>query len=292
MAKSGNHIIGVDGGGSTCRVAIAGADGTVIGSATGAAANPATSMSQAIATLTATLEEARIDAGLSADAIADAHAHLGLAGAINARIAQAVTRALPIRRAVVTDDRPTNIAGALGEHDGFLAAIGTGSFIGSQRGRDQRFVGGWGLRLGDQASGAWLGLRLLSCVLEAEDGLRPSSGLLDDTLAAFDGDPSAIAVFGVTAAPPDFAAYAPKVVAAATAGDAAALAIIAEGVAYVEHALRTLGFVAGDTLCLGGGLGPHYADFLSPGFTGNLIRPAGSALDGALRLAAGQVRAK
>ncbi len=286
MAKSGNHIIGVDGGGSTCRVAIADLDGTVIGTATGTGANPATSMPQAVATLTETLEAARIDAGLSSEAIASAHAHLGLAGAINPRIARDVAKALPIRQAVVTDDRPTNIAGAFGDRDGFLAAIGTGSFIGCQRGGTRRFVGGWGLRLGDQASGAWLGLRLLAQVLEAVDGLRHWSALLDDTLAGFDGDPSAIAVFSVTALPPDYAAFAPKVVAAATAGDVAARAIMADGAAYIEHAFRTLGFAKGDALCLIGGLGPHYAGFLPPEFAANLIEPVGSALDGALFLAA------
>lgn len=288
MARAGNRIIGVDGGGSTCRVAIADADGTVIGAATGEAANPATSMSDAVAALCATIEAARIDAGLSHDTVAQARAHVGLAGVVNRRIAGDVAQALPILGAVVTDDRPTNMAGALGNRDGYLAAIGTGSFLGRQTGQLQRFVGGWGLRLGDRASGAWLGVRLLAHVLEAEDGLREASPQFFETLAGFGGDASAISVFSVTAMPPDYAAYAPKVVAAALAGDAAGLAIMAEGVAYVEHALRTLGFVPGDALCLIGGLGPEYAKFLSPESTANLIAPNGSALDGALRLAARQ----
>lgn len=284
-SESDSYIIGVDGGGSTCRVAIARADGTVIGSANGAAANPATSLSETVRTLLATIERARADAGIGTAQVAAAHAHFGLAGAINGEIAAQVASAMPIRSIRVTDDRPTNMAGALGRENGYLAAIGTGSFIGAQAGGAQRFIGGWGFELGDEASGARLGRQVLAALLRWQDGLCAESRLLTETLAGFGNDPSAVVLFGNEASPLDFAEFAPRVVAAALEGDVAGERIMRQGAGYIQTALQTLGHQKGAPLCLIGGLGPHYAAFLEPRFTRNMLAPAGTALDGALMLA-------
>lgn len=281
-----SHIIGVDGGGSQCRVAIARADGMAIGAAKGAAANPATSLPDAVQTLLTTMESARADAGITQDQLAAAYAHFGLAGVINSQIATQVASAMPIRNIRVTDDRPTNMAGALGKADGYLAAIGTGSFIGRQQGSAQRFIGGWGFELGDEASGAWLGRQLLAAVLLWQDGLCAASGLLTETLRGFDSDPSALVLFGNQAAPTDFAAFAPKVVEAALAGDTVGIDIMRRGAGYVQTALETLGYQARDPLCLIGGLGPRYQAFFDPGFDCNVIAQQGTALEGAMTLAA------
>lgn len=286
MNSAQSHLVAVDGGGSTCRVAVCAADGAVLATATGRAANPATSMPDAIASLRATLDEARTGAGLDAEALAAARAWLGLAGVINARIAEQVAGAMPMRNVRVTDDRPTNMAGALGSRDGFVAALGTGSFLGRQSGGTQAFIGGWGFWLGDQASGAWTGRAALAAVLEWRDGLRPGSPLLETLFDAFGGDPGAIVQFANTAAPADFAAQAPRVFDAADAGDAQAAAILRDGAGYLARGLDTLGFADGHPLCLIGGVGPRFARHLPARYTANLIEPQGTALDGAIRLAA------
>ncbi len=287
MSDGPEHIIACDGGVSRCRVAIAQSGGAVLALAEGPAANPATSMSQAIACLQDTLADARRSAGLSAAQIKAAHAWFGLAGVINADIADEVARALPITAITVTDDRPTNMAGALGGADGFIAAIGTGSFLGHQNGTARQFVGGWGLRLGDQASGAWLGQRLLGHMLEWQDGLRDATPLLRQTFAHFGDDASAVVLFANDANPRAFADFAPRVVIAANSGDPAGLSLMQDGAAYIRQSLEILGFEPGDRLCFLGGLGPKYAKYLPAEFTANLTPPEGSALDGALTLAKG-----
>lgn len=286
MENTPSHLVAVDGGGSTCRVAICGADRRVLATATGAAANPATSLPGAIASLRATLAEAQGRAGLSDGDIAGARAWLGLAGVIDDTIADRIAAAMPMREATVTDDRPTSMAGALGGGDGFLAALGTGSFLGRQRGGEQRFVGGWGFWLGDQASGAWVGRAALAAVLEWRDGLRPASPLLETLYRGFDGGAGALVHFAKSATPPEFAAHAPVVFDAADAGDGAALAILGGGAEYLARALDTLGYTPGDPLCLTGGVGPRFARHLPPRYTGNLVQPQGTALDGAILLAA------
>ncbi|MCG6903921.1 MAG: hypothetical protein LJE68_14700 [Rhodobacter sp.] len=285
MSDHTSFLVGVDGGGSNCRVSIARADGSVIGTAKGAAANPSTAMDSAVQTLLSTLDAARVQARISTADLAQADAHFGLAGVINPSIARSIADAMPIDRIRVTDDRTTNMAGALGDADGFVAAIGTGSFLGAQAGGTQKFIGGWGFWLGDEASGAWIGRRLLTTVLHWQDGLRDASDLLTGALAGFSGDTGEIVLFARTATPQEFATLAPRVIAAAQAGDSAGLDIVRTGAAYMQTALVSLGHCPGDPLCLIGGLGPEYARFLDADFAQDIRAPRGSALDGALLLA-------
>jgi len=278
-------IIGIDGGGTTCRVAIDAADGRVLGRASGPAANPMTSMETALASILTTLDAARRAAGLSAAEISTARAHLGLAGVINDTIAHQISAALPISRINVTDDRPTNMAGALGLRDGYLAALGPGSFLGRQQGARQRFIGGWGFWLDDRCSGAWLGRARLTRGLEWRDGLHAASDLLRATFHKFNDDTGAIVAFGRRGAPDAFAGLAPSVLESAKAGDPAAEALLKQGLDYVQRALEALGFQPGDPLCLIGGIGARIGAYLAPKYRANLIAPQGTALDGALYLA-------
>ena len=285
MPNGPDHIIACDGGGSLCRIAIADVDGRVLASAEGQSANPATSMETAISSLQVTLHKARQSAGLNEIQIAKANAWFGLAGVISAGIATAIAEALPIDNVTVSDDRPTNMAGALGGTDGYVAAIGTGSFLGRQSGSEQRFIGGWGLRLGDEASGAWLGRRLLSRVLDWRDGVVDGTDLLAETFGQFDNRSDRIVLFANTAKPADFARFAPDVVQAANSGDPAGLSIMRDGARYIERSASALGFTEGAPLCLLGGVGPSYRPFLDDQFTGNITKAKGNALDGAIQLA-------
>lgn len=283
MTRSGSLIIGVDGGGTSCRAALI-CDGVrhqvVMGPA-----NVSTGFDAAIATVGAALAALADRAGLAPSALGDARAHLGLAGVMSAAIAARVAAALPLTRATVTDDRPTTIAGALGPADGAVVAIGTGSFLGRQRAGAITGAGGWGFCLGDQASGAWLFRRCLEEVLLAVDGLAPLTGLGAAVLARHANDPGAIVAFSLTARPADYAALAREVVAAAEAGDGLGLRLMHEGADYIRRALTGLGWRRGEVLCLTGGLGPAYARRLG---LGPLTAARGSALDGALALAARQ----
>ncbi len=275
-------FIGVDGGGTGCR-AVIGTRSAILGTGRGGPANVSSDMASAIKNARIAIDQAM--AGLGDLDMTNACAHMGLAGVLTATQADAVATQMPIGQVVVTDDRPTMLTGALGDDDGIVAAIGTGSFLGSKRGDAYRFVGGWGLDLSDEASGAWLGRAALTETLHACDGMRNHTGLTRQFMDHFGNDPDALVVFAATARPADFGTLAPKVSIAAANGDPAALPLMQRGTAYIEAALRTLGFQSNDTLCLAGGLGPIYAPFLASEFTANLRPVNGSALDGALMLA-------
>ncbi|MCU9846859.1 ATPase [Defluviimonas sp. WL0024] len=276
-------LIGLDGGGTSCRAALCLGSGKRV-EVVGGPAN-VSDFAGAMARIASLLPRLAKAAGLPKAALGQAVAHLGLAGVMDAAMADRVVAGLPFARVTVTDDQPTMIAGALGLDDGVVAAIGTGSFIGRQTGGRIRSVGGWGFALGDQSSGAWLGRRLLTETLLDHDGMAPSSRLTRATLERF-GGAAGITAFGLSASPAEYAALAPDIVAAATAGDAVAGRLMGEGAAYVERATAALGLAEGEPLCLAGGLGPAYAAWLPPALAERIVAPKGSALDGALALAA------
>jgi glucosamine kinase len=274
-----SSLIGIDGGGSSCRFALL-RDGARLEVTLGAA-NAFSDRAGTVATLREGIARLAAQAGLSHGDIAAARLHAGLAGIMTPGDAAEVAAALPVRAARVTDDRPTTLRGALGEAEATLAAIGTGSFFGRQSGGSARFIGGWGFRLGDEAAGAWLGRALLAATLHAVDGLRPRTGLSDAVLKDF-GAPSVLVTAAQGYAPRDFAALAARVVEAAGADDPLALDLMREGAGWIVKSATALGWSRAEPLCLTGGLGPHYARFLDA----DVVAPRANALEGALALAA------
>jgi glucosamine kinase len=274
-----SSLIGIDGGGSSCRFALS-RDGARFEVTLGAA-NAFSDRAGTIATLREGIARLAAQAGLSDDDIAAARLHAGLAGIMTPADAAEVAAALPVRAARVTDDRPTTLRGALGEAEGTLAAIGTGSFFGRQSGGAARFIGGWGFRLGDEAAGAWLGRALLAATLHTVDGVRKHTDLSDAVLREF-GAPSALVTAAQGYSPRDFATLAARVVAAAGADDPLALDLMREGADWIVRAATALGWTRSEPLCLTGGLGPHYARFLDA----DIVAPRANALEGALALAA------
>jgi glucosamine kinase len=267
--------IAMDGGGTSCRAALLSAGRRF--EAVGGPANVNTDVTGAVAVMQGLLDRLAIAAGLARRDLHHCPGHFGLAGVMSPDMGRAVADALDLPQVTVTDDHPTTIVGALGDADGAVAAIGTGSFLGRQQQNDLRSIGGWGYRIGDQASGAWLGRRLLEHLLLVEDGIA-APGPLTRSLAAHDFGPGGLTGFSFRASPADYAQFAPMIVAS---DDPFATAIMQEGAAYIRAGIAALGWREGEALCLTGGLGAAYAPHL-----GLAITPAkGTALDGALILA-------
>ena len=272
-------IIGVDGGGTGCRAVISDAHGAILAQGAAGPANVTTDQSGAIRSVQKAVQTAADNAGIDATLLANATAHIGLAGVMSDAQSRAVAAALGFGVVHVTDDQPTTVAGALAGQDGCVMAIGTGSFAARLRAGQITYVGGWGLSVSDQASGAWLGRGVLEQVLLGHDGLVAHSALTRQVFARFDNDPKAIVAFCSTARPVDYAQLAPLVLDADA--DHVADQLLTQGAQYLERALAALGHQAGDAVCLCGGVGPAYARYLSVEVT----PPQGTALDGALFLA-------
>ncbi len=285
MDKTKSYLIyAVDGGGSSCRVEISRGDGRVLASYVGGPANFASDPDLAIRNVLVAVESAEAMAGLDR-AGARCAMHVGLAGVLSPEDEAAVVGRMPFDACSASDDRLTTIVGAVGDGDGVALSVGTGSFVGAVRAGAARFVGGWGLALGDQGSGAWLGREALTVTLLACDGLAAESKLTTSLLAKFGDAPIEIVGFAKAARPVDFGRFAPLVTQAALAGDVNGLALMRKAGAYFNQCLETVGAGDGNPICVVGGLGTSYLPYLDSRFRDH-IRPAnGSALDGARLLA-------
>jgi glucosamine kinase len=286
MTDSGEDLlIGVDGGGTGCRVAVGNASHGIIAESAGPRANVSSDLRGAIANICDTVLDAAQKAGWSEKDLVNATAHLGLAGVMSAQTSQAVAEELPYKNSIVTSDVPTAIMGAMGGEDGFLAAIGTGTFITRSCGGVHRSVGGWGLNVADQASGSWLGREALNRALLCHDGLLEHTDLTTDLMKHFENDPVLISAFAQNASPRDFGAFCPAVIQAADAGDEIGSALLELGTDYILQCLTALNFSANDTLYLGGGVGPQYSEYIRKRSDIRVSHPKNSGVFGAFELA-------
>ena len=268
-------ILGLDGGGTGCRAVLADRSGTVMGRG---AAGPANIMSNRDGALHNIMAAA--EAALAGRPAARVAAALGLAGVNMSGAGEWLGPMLPFGRSRVVHDAVTSVAGALGPADGVVAAIGTGSVFSRQRGGAVVSIGGWGLVLGDDASGAWIGRSVLAHALRSVDGLAEATPLTGALLAHL-GGPAAVSAFAHRATAADFAALVPRILTAPE--DAAAQPVLAQADDYVTRAIARLRGEAELPVVFLGGLGPAFAARLAGRWP--IAEARGTALDGALRLA-------
>ena len=147
------------------------------------------------------------------------------------------------------DEAKAGLLAGSGRTEGLLALSGTGSdvfYLGKQ---DRQIVGGWGIVLGDQGSGTWIGLQAIRRVIRALDGWGPNTLLTPLLLSHFDATdaPRRIisAVHGEPAPFPVIAGLVPIVADAARQGDPQALKIFADaGLALGKQMLTLLSHLA------------------------------------------------
>lgn len=277
-------VIGIDGGGTSCRAALATADGEVIGTAKSGPANIMTDLAGARANIVDAAQTAFRDAGLE-PALDRTDAVLGLAGTNVGGYRQNLLEILPFRRSLVESDALIALEGALGNHDGAIAILGTGSIFMARQGGRMRTIGGWGFMIGDLGGGARLGRDLLQEVLLAHDDIRAGSALTDAVMQRFSGDPREIVKFAAASKPAEFGTLAPMVFEHAAAGDPVGRRVLSRNLADVEEALDALQLLQSQRLCLLGGLAGLYAAQLAARHQALLQPPLQDALGGAVSMA-------
>lgn len=280
-----NFVLGIDGGGTSCRAALATVDGTVVGRAKSGAANIRTDLTGARTNIVDAARQAFVAAGQDPELIPQTPAILGLAGANVGTYRQQLEAILPFSVSRVETDAEIALEGAVGSGDGAMAILGTGTAYMARRQGKSRAIGGWGFQVGDQGSGARIGRDLLEQTLLAYDGIRQGSPLTQAMLAIFRDNPEDLVEFTTNAKPGDFGGFAPKVFDHAARGDIVANWILDKAVADVEAALGVLDLGDDDPLCLLGGLAPLYAPRLSARYRALLKPPLDDALGGAVQMA-------
>jgi N-acetylglucosamine kinase-like BadF-type ATPase len=175
--------IGIDGGGSTVRVVVVTPDLSILGQSRGGSVNPNSAGRDAAASaLHAAIREALAAAQVTAGDVTAVGA--GVAGAMTAPLndwlRDTLSSIVPDVPVFSTHDIEIALIAAHGIRRGVLVLAGTGSAaLGVSPTGESLLVGGWGYLLGDEGSGAWLGLRALNAVACHADGRGEPTRLTD-----------------------------------------------------------------------------------------------------------------
>ena len=190
MTTSYEYLIGVDGGGTKTHVRIETPDGIAIAAAT---AGPSALMHGRRGAWIAVCDAVRASfhkAGITPPEYEHMAVGCGLSGVNVPQWADEFSSLNPgFGSVAVASDAITTLLGAHQGKPGAIIAIGTGS-IGAAlltNGR-QRVLGGWGFPSGDEASGAWLGLRAVNHVQQVLDGQVDPDVFAQDILRFCVGD--------------------------------------------------------------------------------------------------------
>jgi glucosamine kinase len=284
--EQGPLLLGVDGGGTQSRARLSRYSGALLGEAFGGPANLRLGIEASFSSIVDMAERCLDSAGMPRQAISGIIACLALAGASEPSLLTAAKQYRhPFRTAMVTTDAHAACIGAHRGKDGGVIIAGTGAVAWAMmQGRTYR-IGGWGLPISDEGSGAWIGSEALRKVLWASDGRAAWTGLLQELFAEFGNDPHAIAGWTATASPRDFGALAPCIVKHALRHDAAAIELMEMAAAHIDRLAARLIALDVPRLALVGGFAAALRPWLTAATSSRLVAPAGDAVAGALTLA-------
>ncbi|MFJ9448972.1 MULTISPECIES: BadF/BadG/BcrA/BcrD ATPase family protein [unclassified Herbaspirillum] len=300
METSCDYLIGVDGGGTKTLVRVADLNGAVLAEAIGpgsALRNGAPAAWNAILT---TLQSTFAHAKLAMPPLSHMAAGIGVAGYNVAQWAAEFRTHAPAFGALeIASDATTTLLGAHQGRPGAIIAVGTGTIgVALYPDGSEHVVDGWGFPSGDDASGAWMGLRAINHAQHVVDGRAPHGALSAATVAFCEAD-GAIMNPGVNPgrserdvvldwlSQADQAAFArlARLVIAHAADDEAARTILIQAAAELELMAATLDPGRQLPLALCGGLAGALHDYFSPALRQRIMPALADAADGALLLA-------
>lgn len=278
-------FLGLDGGGTGCRARLVDSAGRLLGEGRAGPATMRLGIDRAWPAMMAAADMARAQAGLTTGQHV-IHAAAGIAG-INRDGAQAALamQPHPFATFVFTSDSRAACLGAHGGADGGIVIAGTGSIGFAIAGERDIRIGGYGIPVSDEGSGAACGIAAVGALLRAADG-RIAPGAFTQALSQrFDGGTQAVVAFMDRATASDYAAFAPLVFDHAQAGDPVASAIARQAGADIGALIAALAARETRRIALLGGLAARLAAWLPPAAQARLSPPMGDGVDGALILA-------
>lgn len=285
---SPSYVIGVDGGGTRCRVRLKSPEGQVLAEGESGPANIRLGLDLAWSHIGEAVDIALATAGLKRDVLPITAAGLGLAGVLTEDNVRATRQgALPFGSLAIASDAHIACLGAFASGDGAIQIAGTGScsyIISDGHGRQ---VGGWGFLLDERGSSAALGRDAAKAALNALDGLSPESPLTRALIAVF-GSGVAVVDWSESATPAQYGGLAPIVFDHAGDNDPVALALLENLAADIDRYIRRLIALGAPGVCLMGGLGPYIKPWLAADVAAALQDPRLDPLDGAALLALSQ----
>lgn len=297
-------MAGVDGGGTGTRVRLQRFDGATLGQGEAGPSGLGQGTDQAWRHVMQALMAAFQNAGLPPAPPGDIALGLGLAGAGVPAQRAAFLQADPgFALCVLDNDGVTQLLGAHAGGAGIVVAAGTGSVAAArdEAGRTRQ-CGGWGYPVGDEGSGAWLGLHAMRHAHAVLDGRELRSALSAAVFNEAGADAPALlnwcagvgagagagAGVGASADARRYATLAPLVFNAADAGCATARALLQAAAAELARLVCALQPEDAASqpwpVVASGSVGVRLAPLWPQALRARLVSPAGDSMDGALQL--------
>jgi glucosamine kinase len=184
------YYLGVDGGGTNCRIRLANEQLETLAEVKNGRSNlQIDGGDPAYNAISDGTRDVFAAAGVDYAQTANTYACFGMAGGrMDTARSDFAARPWPFAGVKVYDDIDIAHAGALGGGEGGVVIIGTGSAAMSIVGGVRYQAGGWGFHIGDQMSGAILGRELVRYAVEARDGLVAGSPLTEAVIQVLGGD--------------------------------------------------------------------------------------------------------
>jgi glucosamine kinase len=283
--------LGVDGGGTGTRVRLWTAEGALVGHGEAGPSALAQGIEQAWRHIAQAVERAFLAAGLPVASPTQCAVGLGLAGAVAPHLSAEFFRAAPEYALILLEtDGRTALIGAHDGGPGAIVAFGTGA-IGEAEHFDGRrtAVSGWGFPVGDEGSGAWLGLKAMQVAHRALDGRAPAGPLAQAVWAHAGERREALLAWCAGAGQHGYAQLAPRVFACAPQ-DPAAAALLDEAAREIDTVALALDPSGALPVVVLGSVGVQLVDRVSPALRRRLVQPAGDGIDGAHRLVRQQLQ--
>ncbi len=300
------YYLGVDGGGTNCRIRLADENLVTLADAAGGRSNLQIEAGEpAYRSIMEGTRDAFAKAGVDYAEAANTYACFGMAGGRLPSAREAFEqRHWPFAGVRVYDDIDIARAGAHGGQDGAVIIVGTGSAALAMVGGQRHQAGGWGFQIGDQMSGAILGRELVRYAVEAADGLVEDSPLcravierLGGTVDAvmdwsFPQDPRGPMPAGNGApstllgrAPAEFGALIPMFFDYYEKGDPVALRLMDIELGYIDNYVRWFKARGVTRMAAVGGFGTRLYPLMIERYGDFIVRPVDEPLHGAVILA-------
>lgn len=287
MESTYKYFIGVDGGGSGTRVIVAGANMVPVAMAEGAPSALGQGIEKAWRSILDTLAQAFANGKIPAPMLSECAIGLGLSGANNIIWKNEFYFRNPgFKKIIIDTDGFTTLLGAHLGAPGVIVAVGTGSVGMVLKSNGEREnVSGWGFPSGDEASGAWLGLRACALTQKTIDGRRINSPLSVAVQNFCGKTPEAFLGWLGNAHQNAFATLAPLVFQSASS-DSEAFSLLEKAGLEIAQMVNTLDPKAELPLSICGRLGEALIPYLPEDIKKRNQKALGDSTLGALHLVA------
>jgi glucosamine kinase len=281
-------FLGVDGGGTNCRIRLADENLNTLADAAGGRSNlQIDNGDPAFSSITEGTAEVFRKAGIDIAEAKNTFACFGMAGGRlpSAREAFAA-RPWPFAAVQVFDDIYIALAGAHGGEDGAVIIVGTGSAALAKIDGQRHQCGGWGFHIGDQMSGAILGRELVRRAVEATDGLVEGSPLTNATVETLGGSLDAVMDWSFAGRrPADYGALMPMLMDYYEKGDPVARELVALQLGYIDNYVNWFKHRGVDKMAAVGGFGTRLYPLMIERYGSFIVPPRHEPLHGAVILA-------